>query len=758
MQDNTNHAVADDAVARRPIRILHLEDSAVDAELISERLTLGGIPHTTEQVLTRDQFRAALERGGFDLILSDFSLPSFDGMGALDLAKQMAPDTPFVIVSGVMGEDVAVTSLKQGATDFVVKQRLERLPATVLRALEDTRRRAEHKRTLEALQASEARLQRAVKDAPFPIMIHAEDGEVVQISRAWTELTGYSQAELPDIAAWTALAYPGHTHDVLERIEQLYRLGARKDEGEYEVLTRAGERRIWNFASAPIGTDQSGRRLVVSMAMDMTERKAAEQAFRESEERLRLALNAAQAGTWHWDVAADRFEWSQEFSALAGLPAHGPDRGGRGPALDDWLATVHDDDRGLLEDGLREALDGRRTDFRLEYRVVHPYKGLRWLLGFGRAGYDAEGRPIRITGLSLDITERKEAEDRQLLLAREVDHRARNLLAVVQAMLSLTRADTIDGFVAAVKGRVAALSRAHALLSENRWAGVELAQLVREEMGAFAGAGHVRLDGPPVTLHAEATQAVTVVLHELATNAVKYGALSAPEGRVDIVWRVDDRGVEVEWTESGGPPIETGDIRQGFGSQIMHASARQLGGELRQELAPGGLTAHFRIAAINVTTGEVRPLRQPVPDQGGPPVPAGARVLLVEDNGFVALELERLLGQLGCSVVGPASTLARAMELIQAGTDLDAAVLDINLGGGADSFPIAQELAARGIPYLFCTGYDRRIAERPEAGPAEVLAKPVQRDQLANAMTRLLAPHANTDPAAEAGRRRAVGS
>ncbi len=721
-------------VPAAPIRILHLEDSTIDADLISERLTMGGIPHSVERVMTRPDFATALERGGFDLILSDFSLPAFDGMSALAMAQTAARDTPFVFVSGVLGEDVAVESLKRGATDFVVKQRLERLPATVLRALDDARRRAEHRQVLAALQASEARLQRAVAEAPFPIMIHAEDGQIVQLSRAWTEITGFTSDELPNMEAWSRLAYEGRPEELRGGYTKLYDLDSRSDHGEFEICTRNTGKRIWSIASSPIGTDAAGRRLVVSMAADLTERKAAEMAYRDSEERLRLALEAAQAGTWDWDVAVDCFDWSEEYGRLCGLPPVAESVG-----LDAWLSSVHPDDREPLRHGIDQALDGHRSDFRLEYRVVHPEKGTRWLLGLGRATYGEDGAPRRITGLSIDITERKEAEERQLLLAREVDHRARNLLAVVQAMLSLTKANTVEDFVSAVKGRVAALSRAHALLSSSRWAGVELAKLVTEEMNAFGGVGRVHVEGPPVTLHPEATQAATVVLHELATNAAKYGALSVPEGRLDLIWHFEGKDVVLCWREHGGP-TPTPPTRKGFGSQIMFASARQLGGELKQDWRPEGLLAELRIAAINVMSSAAPSGSKDHTAVNGVAVPPGSRILLVEDNGFVALEVERLLRQLGCEIVGPAPTLARALELAQAAERPDAAILDVHLGAGADSFPVAQVLRDRGVPYLFCTGYDRPVIGGIAESDAEVIAKPIQFDQLAGALGRILAP------------------
>ncbi|HYC02191.1 MAG TPA: HWE histidine kinase domain-containing protein [Azospirillaceae bacterium] len=194
---------------------------------------------------------------------------------------------------------------------------------------------------------------------------------------------------------------------------------------------------------------------------------------------------------------------------------------------------------------------------------------------------------------------RAEAERRQVLLMREVDHRAKNALAVVQTVVRLTRAATQREFLEAVEGRIAALARAHSLLANGRWSGAGLRALAAEELDPYVGdgRGEAVLDGPDVALAPDAVQPTAMVLHELATNAAKYGALSHPGGRVRLSWSpTPDGGLELEWREEDGPPLAGPPGRQGFGSEMVAAAATQLGGTARFDWDPSGLRCRLSMA------------------------------------------------------------------------------------------------------------------------------------------------------------------
>lgn len=196
-------------------------------------------------------------------------------------------------------------------------------------------------------------------------------------------------------------------------------------------------------------------------------------------------------------------------------------------------------------------------------------------------------------GVSLqDVTERKKAEEARDLLMREVDHRSRNLLSVVQAVLRLTRADDIESYREAVLGRVEALSRAQGALARRRWEDAPLDRLAAESLAAVLPPGVYEIEGPPVALRPDQAQPVSMILHELATNACKYGALSVEGGRVRLAWSLEAGRLALSWTETGGPAV-TAPVATGFGARLIEQLARQLEAELTLDWGPGGLAARL---------------------------------------------------------------------------------------------------------------------------------------------------------------------
>jgi len=331
---------------------------------------------------------------------------------------------------------------------------------------------------------------------------------------------------------------------------------------------------------------------VVELHTDATALKAAEAALSAGEARLRLAQEVAGVGTWEWDPDTGAMVWSPEQHALFGTsPATGAP-----PSFEGFLDLVHPDDRPRLRTAAAQALE--TGEYEAEFRILRPGRGgeeLRWLIGRGRRMPGPAGRLGPFLGVNVDITARKEAEERQALLMREVDHRAKNALAVVQAILRLTRADSPDSFARAVEGRVAALARAHTLLTESRWVGADLSAMLRGELVPFMGGGgsnRVVFDGPPVTVAPVTAQPLSMALHELATNAAKYGSLSVPDGRLTVSWQADAAAgrLRLHWVETGGPPVTAPPDRSGFGSRVIQTTIQeQLGGEVGFNWEAAGL-------------------------------------------------------------------------------------------------------------------------------------------------------------------------
>ncbi|WP_372624597.1 HWE histidine kinase domain-containing protein [Falsiroseomonas sp.] len=241
-----------------------------------------------------------------------------------------------------------------------------------------------------------------------------------------------------------------------------------------------------------------------------------------------------------------------------------------------------------------------------EFRLAGPGESTVWaqLRGEVQLGGPNATPAWRVAGLLRDVSERRAADERQALMTLELDHRAKNALAVVLAALRLTPSSDPRLYAAAVEGRVAALARAHTLLTATRWAGADLAELVRGELRPFlAGADsdgpRARVEGPPVMLAAHAAQPLSMALHELATNALKHGALSAPRGLVEVDWQLPARSpvLRLRWSETGGPPVRAAPSRMGFGSRVLRGTVLdQLGGSLSLTWPPSGLVCTLEVS------------------------------------------------------------------------------------------------------------------------------------------------------------------
>lgn len=326
-------------------------------------------------------------------------------------------------------------------------------------------------------------------------------------------------------------------------------------------------------------------------------RAAAAKAIRASEARMRLSLDAANLAYWDYDIATGRNRWGVRLATLLGVP---PERAAA--VTQDWLSVIHSEDRPRVLAEFQATVEGR-ADYDTEFRVLHTDGSVRWFAAKGKTLRHSNGTPSRVVGIVQDITERKQTEERLKLLAAEVDHRAKNVLALVQIMLRQTKAASVEEFAAAAQGRVAALAHAHSLLSQSRWMGAELAALIEVELAPYLGArGRVLLSGPVVTLSPRAAQSISLSLHELATNAIKHGSLSVSSGRLQIAWSLTpDDGLALQWTETGGPSSNT-PVRRGFGIAVIEQSIhRQLEGEVRFHWAAEGLECTMRIPANSLS-------------------------------------------------------------------------------------------------------------------------------------------------------------
>jgi PAS domain S-box-containing protein len=438
----------------------------------------------------------------------------------------------------------------------------------------------------------------------------------------------------------------------------------------------------------------------------------------ESEERLRLASEAAGFGTYDYKVPAGEVYWSPSLRRIAGL------EGEKLLTLEKVLGIVHPEDRHMLT----RHLDGYGSDTdrrSLEFRIVRPDGSVRWLLDRGQAMPDK--RPARngwrVIGTALDITERKQAEERQRLLMAELDHRVKNTLSNVSAVahLSSHRAASVGSFVLALDGRIQAMSQAHALLARGAWAGTDLRELVTEVLTPFLtrAKDNIRIDGDAAWVLPEVTQSLALTLHELATNALKHGALSTPAGHILISWSVDrgsPRQLRLTWREEAGPPV-TEPTTHGFGLTVLRAAASDVGALAECRFERSGFEYSLKGPFVMPHTAPPqapRPTEAPQatpPRNGEHPRPSRSRILVIEDEALVALQLQADLESVGHTVIGPARSLQAGLSLVKDAT-IDLALVDVSLGRET-SAPIADELIARKVPFAFVTGYSD-IAVLPE--------------------------------------------
>lgn len=387
----------------------------------------------------------------------------------------------------------------------------------------------------------------------------------------------------------------------------------------------------------------------------------------------------------------------------------------------DILATLARGDRVAPFDTVRISKDGRRVDISL---TISPLR-------------DETGRIVGASKVARDITARKQSESLQRLLFHELNHRVKNMLATIQALASqsLRRTPNPATFAASLGGRIRALALIHDLLVAEELRGVDLATLLHALLPAAPDT--VSLDGPPVTLAPKATEQLGLVLHEMASNARAHGALATADGRLAIRWQVaaGDRLI-LDWTETTGAP-RVAPTAAGFGRTLIERTLAAAAGRATLTDRPDGLTARLEMPLAEARPG---PEPEPAPKPADlalprPRIHDGTRVLLVEDEPLVALDIKSQLIALGCTVAGPAATPERALALVEAG-NLDAALVDGNLGGRPVD-AVIRALADRGIPFAFVTGYGREAL--PAAfQDAPLLAKPFAPDQLSATLRALL--------------------
>jgi PAS domain S-box-containing protein len=443
------------------------------------------------------------------------------------------------------------------------------------------RRRAEAERA-----ESEASFAALFEQAAVGMALVGLDGSWLRVNQRLCAMLGYEEAEIRRLT-FQQLTHPDDLALDMAQVQRLLRGEASAYAMEKRYFRKDGQV-MWAQLTVSLLRDAGGRPdRFVSVVEDIGARKAAEEAVTLGQRRLEMATGAAALGVWEWATGDQLVHYSPRARDIAGFSPDEP------VTIEKVLAATHPDDRALLVERTGRAWSAD-DQLGAEYRVVHPERGERWVRAYSTGAPD-EGGGVRLFGTIEDVTAQRQAEERLRLLMREVDHRANNLLTVVQSVVALTRADAVEPFRRALDGRIQAMARAHQLLAASRWEGADLRRLAQEELKPYGLGedGRIFLEGPPVHVSPAQAQALGLALHELATNAAKYGALSLPAGWVRVDWSGEGGLLELTWREGGGPPV-TVPTRRGFGTTILaHSLGGSLGGFVEMDWAPEGVTARL---------------------------------------------------------------------------------------------------------------------------------------------------------------------
>lgn len=388
-------------------------------------------------------------------------------------------------------------------------------------------------------------------------------GSVFWYNQRWFEYTGSTLAQMQGWG-WTKVHHPDHIERVVERLRRSFESGE-PWEDTFPLRSATGEFRWFLSRAMPIRDDNGNILRWLGTNTDISDQRQIEERLRESEATFRAMFNNSSLGKAQVDVTTFRFTRVNEgLCRLVGSTS-------TELLAATLLEVVHGASRGALEAGLRQLARGEATAFALEARLENVGERQIWAQITLNTISDEKGAPYRLAAVFVDITERKRAEQRNLVLMREVNHRAKNLLAVVQGIARQTVGS--EDYEMRFIERVGALAAAHDVIVDNEWQGATLERLILSQTNLFADpqSQRVELSGPPVLVSSDASQMLAMAVYELATNAVKYGSLSRDGGKVTIGWTISgDPGAEtfaLDWRESGGPPAHKPQ-RSGFGSVV----------------------------------------------------------------------------------------------------------------------------------------------------------------------------------------------
>lgn len=464
---------------------------------------------------------------------------------------------------------------------------------------------------------------------------------------------------------------------------------------------------------------------------DITEQRAATQRLRQKAHLIALSHEAV----FSWDIDGTILTWNRGCEELYGY-AQGE---AIGSVSHDLLKSQHPLPRS-------EMLEILQTDGTWTGEILHFAKDGSKVWVDSRHEVLKVGGKLTVLESNRDITERRKSDEIRNLLVAELNHRVKNTLAVVQSVASQTarNSETIAQFIESFSGRLQSLSSGHNVLTDAHWCGADLRSLLKSELAVTVGPNsNVTLTGEDVFLPPQAALHFTLVLHELATNALKHGALSSPDGRIAVSWNRVPGGepkLQFLWKESGGPTV-VAPRRRGFGTGLIERSSKLPHTKAHLTFKPEGVECHMIANLVEDSTFEpvlfnpirTEPKLASAPRAASPPVDIarGRSILLIEDEPLIAMEIQEMLTDAGFVALGPVTTVASALQAIERGT-ASGVILDGNLLGSCVE-EILPCLKQAGLPFIVVTG-SIRPSLPVAAGDVPFVMKPVRQRELLKAL------------------------
>lgn len=791
------------------MRILHLEDDPLDSRLAVAELRRAGLEVQLDRVDTLADFQSALERGGYTVVLSDYSLPGVDPLEALAISRRMLPDVPYIFVSGVMGEDLAIETLKLGASDYVLKQKLARLAPAVRRAVHEAHEMMRRKLAEHALRESDNKLRVALDAAHLGAWTYTLRDDVWELDERAQSLYATPTPIIHNVQEFAGKML--HPADVSYAMDRFWSACDPSSDGRYEAeyrLVQHGRVR-WLKAVAQVefegeGPERKAVRMIGS-TRDITESREAEEALRASEERYRLVNRATNDVIRDWDLKRGALIWNEAVENTFGYPLSEVPG-----TVAWWHERIHPDDRARVLEAINSVLRSEQGQFwTAEYRFCHRQGHWVSVLERGLVARDDRGRPLRVIGSMQDLTERKAAEE-QLQRAKvqaEAANRAKSQFLANMSHEIRTPMNAVIGFTNLLLGTELTVQQKQ-YLELVRTSGEALLDVIDDILDfSKMEAGKLDITNEVFVLREtveKATRTLALRAHEkgleltcrvapalptalwgdpgrlrqllvnLVGNAVKF--TERGQVNVEVTWAETDGGDQVRLefsvadTGIGVPPEKRDQLFQSFaqldstltrryggsglGLAISKKIVDQLGGTLGLRSRPGGGSIF----------SFVLPFRLPTPEQSAelmtrPPHVAPARVLLVEGNSINQANLAEMLAELSLDVA-VATDADQGLRMLQKaqleGNPFRLMLLNCGLPG-LNTAQLLESLAHdRGLhtPVVLMVSSDesREDVENCRRLASTHLLKPVARSELWEAVRTVLGAEPQPVAAAPATR------